>query len=1055
MATRIKSSQIADGAIVAADLHSAIAINTSSAIETTSSGTFGSVIVDDIAIDGATLYLNSTNVSNHLTIDAPEDIILDSQQVRFFDAATGATPTLTPGTEYLSVFSQVNSPIIQSQKVDGSLSIKGKWTDPNGNVYATGGLHFDFSNQGRATFNENLTVGGRLQVNSDLQVNGNTTLGNASTDTVATPGVLSVTNTTTSTSSSTGALIVSGGAGIAENLNVGGDVIVTGNLTVEGSQVTLETTALDVEDKNITLNYHATADTSASADGAGITIQDAVNSTTDATILWNATNDAFDFSHPITVDGTAIIDGGVGVATSGTLIVQQKGDTYNDGIAITSSHSNSARIYKDANSNLHIYNTGGGVDDFVLDNSGNLGLGVSVPNRQLHVQGSGTTVAIKVEATDSVQSSLDLKNSEGEFRLINDNGELYIYDQTDTAERFRIDGSGNVDVGGDIETQSSFRSAENRHNIRPNILLNFANSKQLDSRVAFSRNSNATYWDGKTYVKAQENLLARSDTFVSGGWSSGTYTVTYNATTAPDGTNTGIKVAPGTTGQGNSIAITSNIGKTADSYVWSMFVKADHSDYPAVALYWNSSGSANVRFNITNGTVISTNNGNGSISGSVIDCGNGWLRLVSIYTGATSTAATFYVLDSTTSWSMSNNPDGVKGIFVWGPQVERNTAVTQYTVSTSGPVIKSAPKLLTAPRNVPRFDHYPATGVSRGLLIEQNAQNLSNYSKDMSQLSQTRGSTQTNLAIAPDGTHTADKFVSDSQAGEHAMIKYFATQANKHYTASVFVKSDGSMSNVALQIYQSSGIQGNNVGRFNLTNGTITYGEDWSTIEHVGNDWYRISVTDYATAVVTGTFWIYNCADDASGTIHHQGNNYKGLLYWGHQIEIGNFPSSFIHTDGTVTTRNGDYAKVENWTNYFNTNEGTFFTDIHVPYDLATDAATRYFAQVQGSTFLSIYKNSQSTSVNTYDGVTGHSRSFQTGDNKFIAGYSVDAAIKSIGANNLSISTGALNGPSWNNYETNNELVFGQENNNIGWIRKLAYYPNYLSVTQQKTLIED
>jgi hypothetical protein len=36
MATRIKSSQIADGAIVAADLHSAIAINTSSAIATTS-----------------------------------------------------------------------------------------------------------------------------------------------------------------------------------------------------------------------------------------------------------------------------------------------------------------------------------------------------------------------------------------------------------------------------------------------------------------------------------------------------------------------------------------------------------------------------------------------------------------------------------------------------------------------------------------------------------------------------------------------------------------------------------------------------------------------------------------------------------------------------------------------------------------------------------------------------------------------------------------------------------------------------------------------------------
>jgi hypothetical protein len=109
-----------------------------------------------------------------------------------------------------------------------------------------------------------------------------------------------VTSTTTSTSSTTGALTVGGGAGIAENLNVGGNIVVTGDLTVEGSQVTLNTTALDVEDKNITLNYHATNDTSASADGAGITIQDAVDASTNASILWNATNSAFDFSHEIT-----------------------------------------------------------------------------------------------------------------------------------------------------------------------------------------------------------------------------------------------------------------------------------------------------------------------------------------------------------------------------------------------------------------------------------------------------------------------------------------------------------------------------------------------------------------------------------------------------------------------------------------------------------------------------------------------------------------------------------------------------------------------------------
>ena len=91
---------------------------------------------------------------------------------------------------------------------------------------------------------------------------------------------------------------------------------VTGNLTVQGSTTTLDTATLQVEDKNITLNY-STGDSSGSADGAGITIQDAVSSSTDATILWDATNDKFSFSHNIAVNGITLpaADG-----TSGQLI---------------------------------------------------------------------------------------------------------------------------------------------------------------------------------------------------------------------------------------------------------------------------------------------------------------------------------------------------------------------------------------------------------------------------------------------------------------------------------------------------------------------------------------------------------------------------------------------------------------------------------------------------------------------------------------------------------------------------------------------------------------
>ena len=86
------------------------------------------------------------------------------------------------------------------------------------------------------------------------------------------------------------------------NVSIANDLTVSGDLNVAGTVNTVNTTTLQVEDKNIVLNY-GSGDTSSSADGAGITIQDGVNGTTDATILWNGSSDQFDFSHKINISG--------------------------------------------------------------------------------------------------------------------------------------------------------------------------------------------------------------------------------------------------------------------------------------------------------------------------------------------------------------------------------------------------------------------------------------------------------------------------------------------------------------------------------------------------------------------------------------------------------------------------------------------------------------------------------------------------------------------------------------------------------------------------------
>ena len=83
-----------------------------------------------------------------------------------------------------------------------------------------------------------------------------------------------------------------------------GDTLVIDNLQVTGTTTSIETATLNVEDKNITINY-SSGDSSGTADGSGLTFQDAVDASTDATILWNQSNSRFDFSHGIDVSPSA------------------------------------------------------------------------------------------------------------------------------------------------------------------------------------------------------------------------------------------------------------------------------------------------------------------------------------------------------------------------------------------------------------------------------------------------------------------------------------------------------------------------------------------------------------------------------------------------------------------------------------------------------------------------------------------------------------------------------------------------------------------------------
>jgi len=156
--------------------------------------------------------------------------------------------------------------------------------------------------------------------------------------------------------------ITAAGAGSLTNLTL------SGNLTVQGTTVTLDASTLQVADKNIVLNYHASNDTSSASGGAGITIQDAVNGTTDATILWDASDDEFDFSHGINIPNLKV-SGGQG--TDGQLLTSTgSGVAWEDAPAsgpTFKAFGTSSIMVGDSTTgtiNAADYNTGLGIDIF-------------------------------------------------------------------------------------------------------------------------------------------------------------------------------------------------------------------------------------------------------------------------------------------------------------------------------------------------------------------------------------------------------------------------------------------------------------------------------------------------------------------------------------------------------------------------------------------------------------------------------------------------------------------------------------------------------------------
>jgi hypothetical protein len=454
-----------------------------------------------------------------------------------------------------------------------------------------------------------------------------------------------------------------------------------------------------------------------------------------------------------------------------------------------------------------------------------------------------------------------------------------------------------------------------RHSVRPSLLLDFANTKQLDPRITFTRGSTASFYDGKTVAKAEENLITNSQTATS---TDGAATTNNNATAPNDTTTAASIIETATTG---IHATSSNAAPlTAVPFTFSFFAKPNGRNWVALRV----AGVTRAWFDITNGVLGTVTAG---VTATITSSAQGYYRCAATFTPPAGTANIFVRMGNADN-SDSYTGDGVSGINIWGFQVEQRSSVTAYTATTTAPITNYIPALQTAAAGVARFEHNPITGESLGLLIEEQRTNLLTSSEEFNTTwTATRSSVVANAIVAPDGTLTGDKLVEDTTASNTHFVTQTQTATATTTTFSCYAKA-GERTQINLHSFESSTPSNPIVAIFNLSSGTVvsTSGNTTSaSITPVGNGWYRCVVT--GTTALVATTW--NIRPAVSGNVTYTGDGYSGLYVWGAQLEAGAFATSYIPTVASQVTRSADLATMTgtNFSSWYRADEGTLYAE--------------------------------------------------------------------------------------------------------------------------------
>ena len=475
------------------------------------------------------------------------------------------------------------------------------------------------------------------------------------------------------------------------------------------------------------------------------------------------------------------------------------------------------------------------------------------------------------------------------------------------------------------------------------------------------------------------------------------------------------------------------------AYTESVYVKA--GEYSKVALREGGFTGSYAAFNLATGTLL--DQGSGGV-GSITSVGGGWYRIsMASASGGVSFRSDVILLEpSYTTGAVTNayTGDGSSGIYIADAQLNDGSSALAYYDTTASAY------------NAPRFDYDPVTLAAKGLLIEEQRENLLLQSNDFQTSWSVTNITRTlNQVLSPDGNVNGVK-VAATAAAATGLYQQVTATATSH-TFSVYVKQGSGATDANSFILRNITTLTNLVQiSFDYSTGTVTpITGTGATATAAGNGWWRIVIPATSGITVGNLIAGYACF---TGAVETAG---EFAYCFGAQLERGAFATSYIPTTTSQFTRAADVASVNTLSPWFNQSGGTIYVEaLHGALPNAAALAVEIGDGTNNNRH-AVFTSASLAFANYYVFVGGVSQATIGLDTfsantvgKFAAAYAVNnfrtAGNGTLGGSDVS---GSLPANLTTMFIGNN---IGSNSFWNGWLRRLTYYPRAFTAAELQSL---